>query len=62
MSNFFRDFKEMYTECIPVKLVKSLYKQRKPWLTEGLIKSIKRKNKLYRNRKNNLSKYKTETD
>ena len=38
---------ELFDTCFPLRTVKHGYKTRKPWLTEGLKKSIKRKNKLY---------------
>ena len=57
MALFLHDFKQHYNSAIPINTASSTYKLRKPWLTEGLIQSIKRKNKLYRKRKNNLIKY-----
>ena len=36
----------MYEECFPLRKVKSCYRNRKIWLTDGLKKSIKLKNKL----------------
>ena len=45
---YHNDFITMYNDCFPVKNIKLAYKNRKPWLTEGLRKSIKNKNKLYR--------------
>ena len=38
---------KLFDTCFPLRTVKHGYKARKPWLTEGLKKSIKRKNKLY---------------
>ena len=49
-SLFSQGYIDMYNECFPLRTVKSGYKTRKPWLSEGLKKSIERKNKLY-NRK-----------
>lgn len=46
---FFNDYCKMYNECFPIKYIKSGYKTRKPWLTEGIKLSIKKKNKMYRN-------------
>ena len=44
---FHNAFKELYNECFPLKLSKSLYRKRLKWLTPGLKISIKHKNKLY---------------
>ena len=41
-------FKSVYNECFPVIKVKKKYRNRLPWLTDGLKTSIKHKNKLYR--------------
>ena len=46
-SLFSQGYIDMYNECFPLRTVKSGYKTRKPWLSEGLKKSIERKNKLY---------------
>ena len=40
-------FLNCYNQCFPIRKVKVTYKNRKRWLTEGLKKSIKVKNKLY---------------
>ena len=45
---YHNEFTEIYNSCFPIKNIKSSYKYRKPWLSEGLRKSIKYKNKLYR--------------
>ena len=45
---FFNDYISMFDKCFPVKTFKQGYKTRKPWLTEGIKLSIKKKNKLYR--------------
>ena len=47
-SNFLMIFKNIYDECFPMTKVKTQYRNRLPWLTEGLKLSIKHKNKLYR--------------
>ena len=46
-SLFSQGYIDMYNDCFPLRTVKSCYKTRKPWLSEGLKKSIERKNKLY---------------
>lgn len=48
-SNFHSTFTKLYEDCFPFKRVKISYSNRKPWLTPGLKKSIKTKNKLYIN-------------
>ena len=40
-------FLQCYESCFPIKSKPSVYKSRKPWLSSGLLKSIKTKNKLY---------------
>ena len=57
---FFNSFTRIYNECFPVRLIKSGYKTRKPWLSDSLKKSIKKKNKLYR-RKNRTRNPEDET-
>ena len=47
-SKFLKIFKNIYDECFPVIEVKTQYRNRLPWLREGLRLSIKHKNKLYR--------------
>ena len=44
---FHNDFTTVYDECFPLRTLKYGYKTRKPWLSEGLKKSIQRKNKLF---------------
>ena len=39
----------------PLRTVKHYYKTKKPWLTEGLKKSIRRKNKLYHRKQKSKS-------
>ena len=46
-SNFLRVFKKMYEESFPLTRVKIRYRNRLPWLSDGLKASIKYKNKLY---------------
>ena len=48
---FFNKFTKVYDDCFPIKMVKSGYKTRKPWLCDSLKKAIKKKNKLFK-RKN----------
>ena len=47
MSNFLKIFKNIYEESFPLTKVKLQYRNRLPWLSDGLKASIKRKNKLY---------------
>ena len=50
-SNFINKFNELYDKCIPMKKKRIHPKKNKPklpWITPALLKSIKRKNKLYR--------------
>ena len=56
----------LFDSCFPFRTIKgkALNSFRKPWITKGLLKSIKKKNKLYKNyicnRSNSqLAKYKT---
>ena len=46
-SNFLKLFKSMYDESFPVMRVRIKYRNRLPWLSDGLKSSIKLKNKLY---------------
>ena len=46
-SNFLRVFKKIYEESFPLTRVKIRYRNRLPWLSNGLKASIKYKNKLY---------------
>lgn len=46
-TSFYQKFRKTYDNCFPIKHYKSKYNSRKPWLTFGLRKSIKIKNKLY---------------
>jgi hypothetical protein len=46
-SEFYQKFSATFNECFPMIEAKSRYKSRKPWLTDGLKKAIKTKNKLY---------------
>ena len=47
MSNSLKIFKNIYEESVPLTKVKFQYKNRLPWLFDGLKASIKRKNILY---------------
>jgi hypothetical protein len=44
---FYQYYAKLYDECFPYKTITSNYSNRKPWLSEGLKKSIKVKNQLY---------------
>ena len=47
--NFFADsLKKIFNQSFPVQKVKKRYRNRLPWLTDGLRKSIKHKNRLYK--------------
>ena len=46
-SYFHNNLKVMYDQAFPIKKIKETYHNRKPWLTECLKISIKKKNKLY---------------
>lgn len=49
-TNFTRKFIEVYDECIPLKKTRTNRKKTaiSPWITNGLLKSINYKNKLYK--------------
>ena len=47
-TKFYALFKTIYDGSFPLSRVKMQYRNRLPWLTEGLKRSIKYKNKLYR--------------
>ena len=49
-TDFINIFKKMYDKCIPIIYVKRKVNPSKPWFTEGLMKCIKVKNKLYKAR------------
>ena len=65
---FLSIFSSLYNECFPLKKnkIKSNVKLKKPWMTNGLLKSINKKHRLYRNflinpnqtKKNKFTKYK----
>ena len=62
-SKFYTLFKTIYDRSFPFTRVKTRYRYRLPWLTEGLKNSIKVKNKLYQTSVKhptsyNFSKYK----
>ena len=54
-TDFINIFKKVYDKCIPIIYVKRKVNPSKPWLTEGLMKCIKVKNKLYKERVKSLS-------
>ena len=41
-------YRDTYDKCFPLRTIKCGYRTRKPWLSEGLKRSIQTKNKLYR--------------
>ena len=45
---FLNRFTKVYNECFHIKMIKSGYKTRKPWLCDSLKKAIKKKNRLYK--------------
>ena len=48
-SSFFNEFSKTYINCFPLKKIKSgRSKISKPWLSKGLLNSIKKKNRLYK--------------
>ena len=47
-SLFMKDFIDIYNEAFPLKEFKKGYKTKKSWLSEGMKRSIKRKNKLFK--------------
>ena len=52
-SLFHNKFSSLYDECFPLRYVKLGYKDRKPWLSDGLKLSIKHKNKLFKRKNKN---------
>ena len=50
-SNFMSKFNDLYNRCFPIKR-KCIYRAKgtpqKPWITKAILKSIRRKDKLYR--------------
>ena len=47
-NSFFKQYSTAYDSCFPLKKTKvSNYRLSKPWLSKGLLKSIRTKNKLY---------------
>jgi hypothetical protein len=60
---FHENYCSLYNECFPIKTSKSSYRNRKPWLTNGMKTALKNKNKLYYISKryptlHNINKYK----
>ena len=51
---FQNDFRDIYERCFPIKTIKPGYKTRKPWLSNGIKKAIKVKNKLYQKSKKSM--------
>ena len=52
--NFLKKYAAIYNRCFPLKKVKAKgYTLYKPWLTKALLKSIKKKNVLYKRFLNN---------
>ena len=48
-SCFLNKYSKIFATCFPIKKIKaSKYALKKPWLSTGLLKSIKRKNSLYK--------------
>ena len=47
--NFLQMFLDIYNVCFPLVEVATRKKCKKPWVTQGLLKSINRKHKLYSN-------------
>lgn len=61
---FFSEFSNLYHKSFPLKAIKPGYLNKKPWLSEGLKNSIKRKNMLYlkasrEKTRDQLDRYKT---
>ena len=52
---FYSYFLNTYENCFPVKKYKIGYKNRKPWLTQGLKNAIMNKNKLYEKYRKNAT-------
>ena len=50
-TEFHNAFSDVYNTCFPVKVFKRGYRNRKPWLSDGMKTSIETKNKLYRRHK-----------
>ena len=48
---FHNIFTDIYNKCFPLRTFRDGYKNRKPWLTEGLKQSIKIKNRMYKRHK-----------
>ena len=47
-SKFTKEFSRIFNVCIPLKKKTQNNKIRKPWITNGILKSIKTKNRLYK--------------
>ena len=46
--SFISKFGEIFNTAFPKTIIRTKHKNRKPWLSEGLRKSIQHKNKLYK--------------
>ena len=61
-SMFHKKYRKMYNDCFPVKIkVEQKYRNRKPWLTEGMKNYIKYKSKLYIRYKKELYSFNEKT-
>ena len=51
MRRFINEFSRIYEACFPLKVIKGkqMNKFSSPWLSSGLLKSINKKNRLYKN-------------
>ena len=47
-NNFLKKFTDIHNDCFPFKKIKLKSKSIKPWVTKGILKSIKRKNLPYK--------------
>ena len=57
-NSFFKQYPTAYDSCFPLKKIKmSNYRLSKPWLSKGLLKSIRTKNKLYKQYLTNQSSH-----
>ena len=46
---FMKTFTDLYNECFPLTSERNAKKKsRKPWITKGILTSIKKKNRLYK--------------
>ena len=47
-TSFSDNFTQIFNECFPIKTRSKKFKIHKPWISNGLLKSIKIKNRLYK--------------